>query len=65
VSGRSRYINRRRKVVTLVAVEFGAIAVKAKAKVEAAFAYCLVHRKQLVSAVMLGAGLLETIQKAH
>jgi hypothetical protein len=31
----------------------------------AACRYCVTHRKQLASAVVFGAGLLESIQKAH
>lgn len=36
-----------------------------RATLWAALAYCVEHRKQLASAVVFGAGLLETIQKAH
>lgn len=35
------------------------------AKLKAAVAYCLTHRKQLAAAVATGAALLEAIQKAH
>jgi len=31
----------------------------------AAVAYCATHRKQLAAAVAFGAGLLESVQKAH
>jgi len=34
-------------------------------KALAAFAYMVAHRKQLAAAVAFGAGLLESIQKAH
>lgn len=36
-----------------------------KAKAAAAASYCLLHKKQLSSAIALGAALLEAIQKAH
>lgn len=28
-------------------------------------AYCVAHRKQLAAAIAFGAGLLESVQKAH
>lgn len=34
-------------------------------RVVAACSYVVTHRKQLATAIMFGAGLLESIQKAH
>lgn len=36
-----------------------------KAKLAAAVAYCIAHKKQLSAAIAFGAALLEAIQKAH
>jgi len=35
-----------------------------KAKAAAVVSYCLLHKKQLSTALALGAGILEAIQKA-